>query len=123
MSNCGNASVIGGRAGKAPAPAAARFRRQTQPGLSSGGWPCKFTRLPSCLALAVAVMAPATVNASAQEADADADSGSSRSIAFVSTRDGDYEIYVMNADGSRIMPLTIDSGRELSPKWIDTAAE
>lgn len=117
MSNCGNASVIGGRASKAPAPAAARFRRQTHRGLSSRSWLCKPTRPPSCLALAVAVMAPANVNASAQEADADADSGSSGLITFFSTRDGDYKIYLMNPDCSGLSRLINSPSDDSEPAW------
>lgn len=117
MSSCGNASVIGGRASKAPAPAAARFRCQTYRGLSSGGWLCKLTRLPSCLALAVAAMALAAVTASAQEADADSDSGSSGLIAFFSTRDGDYEIYPMSPDGSGLSRLTHSPSDDSEPAW------
>ncbi len=38
-------------------------------------------------------------------------------MAFVSTRDGDKEIYVMNADGSGQMRLTADPGNDDSPFW------
>ncbi len=38
-------------------------------------------------------------------------------IAFVSTRDGNHEIYVMNADGSGQTRLTTDSGRDGNPAW------
>lgn len=39
----------------------------------------------------------------------------SQQIAFVSTRDGNWEIYVMNADGSNLTPLTHNGGR--NPVW------
>ena len=41
----------------------------------------------------------------------------SRRIAFASTRDGDNEIYVMNADGSNVTQLTHNSSRDFNPAW------
>ena len=38
-------------------------------------------------------------------------------IAFVSFRDGNREIYVMNADGSNQTRLTDNPGQDWSPKW------
>jgi len=38
-------------------------------------------------------------------------------VAFVSDRDGDEEIYVMNADGSRQTQLTNNSASEGFPTW------
>ncbi|MEO2045285.1 MAG: sugar-binding domain-containing protein [Pirellulales bacterium] len=38
-------------------------------------------------------------------------------IAFVSDRDGDWEIYVMNADGSDQRRLTRSQGADLAPTW------
>lgn len=38
-------------------------------------------------------------------------------IAFVSDRDGDDEIYVMNADGSGQIRLTTSAGPDLWPAW------
>ena len=38
-------------------------------------------------------------------------------IAFTSVRDGNEELYVMNADGSGITRLTDDSGDDFSPAW------
>lgn len=38
-------------------------------------------------------------------------------IAFVSDRDGNDEIYLMNADGSNQTRLAADPGIDLSPKW------
>jgi len=38
-------------------------------------------------------------------------------IAFGSNRDGDYEIYVMNADGSAIRRLTHSPGLDARPAW------
>src|SRR5688572_8220220 len=40
-----------------------------------------------------------------------------RSIAFVSRRSGDEEIYVARADGSRALRLTLLPGPDLSPAW------
>jgi serine/threonine protein kinase len=38
-------------------------------------------------------------------------------IAFVSNRDGNNEIYVMNADGSGVKRLTINQADDASPSW------
>lgn len=38
-------------------------------------------------------------------------------IAFASNKDGDYEIYVMNADGSGVVALTNNSGFDGWPAW------
>ena len=40
-----------------------------------------------------------------------------RRIAFSSNRDGDWDIYVMNADGSGVTRLTDHPGSNLSPDW------
>ncbi|NTU85227.1 MAG: hypothetical protein HGA45_38705, partial [Chloroflexales bacterium] len=38
-------------------------------------------------------------------------------ILFVSARDGDEEIYVMNADGSGLLRLTDNPGPDSAPAW------
>jgi Tol biopolymer transport system component len=38
-------------------------------------------------------------------------------IAFASDRDGDYEIFVMNADGSGVSQLTFNSADDYYPVW------
>jgi len=38
-------------------------------------------------------------------------------IAFASKRDGDWDIYVMGADGTHIRPLTDSPGIETKPSW------
>jgi len=38
-------------------------------------------------------------------------------IAFASRRDGNYEIYQMNADGSGAMRLTNDAAFDFEPSW------
>ena len=40
-----------------------------------------------------------------------------RRITFVSVRDGNEEIYVMNAEGSDQTRLTYNPGRDISPVW------
>jgi Tol biopolymer transport system component len=42
-------------------------------------------------------------------------------IAFSSNRDGNYEIYLMNADGSRAERLTTDPADDFSPAWSPDA--
>lgn len=39
------------------------------------------------------------------------------SLTFASTHDGDYEIFIMNADGSGVMPLTHNSACDIHPTW------
>src|SRR5213075_518494 len=41
-------------------------------------------------------------------------------LAFMSTRDGNDEIYVMNADGSGVTRLTTDAGSDRHPAWCGT---
>ena len=38
-------------------------------------------------------------------------------IAFSSDRDGDFDIYVMNVDGTEVEQLTDDPGRDVEPDW------
>ena len=40
-----------------------------------------------------------------------------RRIAFVSNRDGNDEIYVMNADGTAVTRLTMNPGEDGGPIW------
>ena len=40
-----------------------------------------------------------------------------RRIAFASERDGDYEIYLMNSDGSGVTRLTQSAGDDIAPDW------
>ena len=40
-----------------------------------------------------------------------------RRIAFVSRRDGNWEIYAMNADGSGVARLTNNSAVDWGPSW------
>jgi TolB protein len=44
-------------------------------------------------------------------------SGTNGKIAFVSSRDGNYEIYSMNADGSAQTNLTNNAAGDLAPSW------
>ena len=38
-------------------------------------------------------------------------------IVFASDRDGDYDLYVMDADGGNVQPLTDDAGWDSDPAW------
>ena len=47
-------------------------------------------------------------------------------IAFASDRDGNFDIYVMNADGTDVTRLTNDPAKDLWPAWapwVATTAE
>jgi Tol biopolymer transport system component len=44
-------------------------------------------------------------------------------IAFSSNRDGNYQIYVMNADGTNVTRLTYDSGQDRQPVWSPDGKE
>ena len=43
--------------------------------------------------------------------------GGGGKIAFVSRRDGDSEIYIMDADGSNLVQLTDNEWDDYSPVW------
>jgi Tol biopolymer transport system component len=61
---------------------------------------------------------PITGNDKQQERSAFATfPGTNGKIAFTSNRDGNFEIYVMNADGSNQQRITFDSSRESDPSW------
>jgi Tol biopolymer transport system component len=42
-------------------------------------------------------------------------------IAFISSRDGDYDIYVINPDGSGLLQVANSSGTDLYPRWSPDA--
>ena len=46
-----------------------------------------------------------------------------RQIAFMSARDGNPEIYVMNADGSNLRRLTNHPAGESSPTWSPSGSQ
>jgi Tol biopolymer transport system component len=43
--------------------------------------------------------------------------GEGAGIAFISTRDGNEEIYVMNANGTDVVRLTDDPADDVDPEW------
>ena len=65
------------------------------------------------------LLAPATLMIALAEYGKfdDRDSILNTKIAFTSDRDGNREIYVMNADGSNQTRLTYDPGIDDSPSW------
>ena len=69
--------------------------------------------------------APETREAPARPLAIAAPPGSARSgqIAFVSRRDGDTEIYVMNADGTGQTRLTNNATADWSPAWSSDGAK
>ena len=44
-------------------------------------------------------------------------SANGRSIAFVSDRDGDFEVFTMRPDGSNVRQLTFNDAEEFRPNW------
>ena len=44
-------------------------------------------------------------------------------IAFSSTRDGNYEIYLINVDGTGVVRLTNDPGGDIMPAWSPTGTQ
>lgn len=52
-----------------------------------------------------------------QEVENSADILSPGKIAFASNRDGDYEIYVMDADGNNVQQLTDNQFNDVDPAW------
>jgi Tol biopolymer transport system component len=46
-----------------------------------------------------------------------------RRLAFMSNRDGDFEIYVVDADGSNVRRLTDDPGNDFNPAWSPDGKE
>src|SRR6187455_3399624 len=67
------------------------------------------------LLLAGALILVLAGTASAQQGRAAGDKESM--LAFVSERDGNSEIYVMNVDGTDLLRLTNDVGRDVDPAW------
>jgi hypothetical protein len=47
-----------------------------------------------------------------------AQAGDERAIVFASNRDGNFEIYVMNEDGSRQTRLTVNGADDVTPAWL-----
>ena len=68
-----------------------------------------------CALLAAVVAAPLLQGDSRRDGGASDDEGTK--IAFVSNRDGDYEIYVMNADGSGQTNLTNNRLHDFAPSF------
>jgi Tol biopolymer transport system component len=73
------------------------------------------------LALALAIAASTAVLPPAAPAGATFPALNGR-IAFVSDRDGNHEIYVMNADGSNQRRLTNNSATDTGPRWSPDGA-
>jgi uncharacterized repeat protein (TIGR01451 family) len=71
-------------------------------------------RVGTCAVSSIAILGVLLVGASPAPA---AVPGANGTIAFASTRDGNYEVYVMNADGSGQTNLTNDPAADLDPVW------
>jgi Tol biopolymer transport system component len=71
----------------------------------------------STLAAALALLAAGCGGAREQAPDL-----SKYDIAFVTNRDGNYEIYTMRADGSGVTRLTDDPASDFAPRWSPDGA-
>ncbi len=74
-----------------------------------------FLTLLGAIALIGCADNPTDLENSAQLADT--------KIAFLSDRDGNREVYVMNADGSNPVNLTNHLEDDFSPSWLPTASD
>jgi len=66
------------------------------------------------LLLAVVITAPDAV---ARQGEESSDGAAMSKIVFETDRDGDHEIYVMNADGSNQVNLTNNPALDAAPVW------
>jgi Tol biopolymer transport system component len=73
-------------------------------------------RTPALAALAFSVLALGSLTFLSGVAGATPPGDNGR-IAFVSDRDGDFEIYTMNSDGSGVLQLTSDPADDFNPNW------
>lgn len=69
------------------------------------------------LAMAIGSFGGATLDARAASDDKAAAGRLQGRITFASDRDGDFEIYVMNADGSGLRQVTRNRRQDFSPSW------
>jgi Tol biopolymer transport system component len=67
---------------------------------------------PPTVASPTAISAPTTIAMPLTSA-----AGLEGKLVFVSNRDGDYEIYTMNADGTDVVKLTDDKANDWYPSW------
>lgn len=72
---------------------------------------------PAVLAVVVALAIASSLMGSAAASTAGVVSGGNGRIAFVSTRDGNSEIYSMLPDGSGLERLTFDAAEDVEPSW------
>src|SRR6187402_645851 len=68
------------------------------------------------LAVAISLTLP-LLGACKEDEDSPTGTGSSARLAFSSDRDGNSEIYSMNADGSDVRRLTNNAGSDELPTW------
>nr|MBC7246111.1 PD40 domain-containing protein [Chloroflexota bacterium] len=84
-------------------------------GTSHTGW-CKGSNLAALLAVTTPTIPPATPTARPVTPAVQI----MPRIAFTSERDGDQEVYVMNADGSDLRNLTLNPAQDGNPSWSPT---
>ena len=79
--------------------------------------PSSFSSIAAGLSLAVSALLFGCGDKDSVVGVSGAGTSASGKIAFVSGRDGNSEIYVMNADGSGQTNLTNDAGSDSRPAW------
>ena len=64
-----------------------------------------------------AILVMSSVNNCSQDKEYSIENVDSAKIAFCSDRDGDFDIYTMNFDGTNVKNLTSSENKDWAPSW------